>query len=67
LDVANTPTFAKLRVSGGLQIADDASTPSAATVGTMRYRTSGSNSYADMVMQTGASTYEWVTVIANRW
>jgi len=58
----------KLQVNGGVQIGDDtfpAYLPSKA--GTLRYRTSGNNSYVDMHMQTGASTYAWVNIVTNSW
>lgn len=58
---------AKLDVNGGVRIANDSTTASATNVGTLRYRTSGNNSYVDMVMQTGASTYEWVNIVQNNW
>jgi len=58
---------AKLDVNGGVRIADDSTAASATNVGTLRYRTSGNNSYVDMVMQTGASTYEWVNIVQNNW
>jgi hypothetical protein len=35
--------------------------------GTIRYREGTNNSYADMVMKTGASTYSWVTIYTNAW
>lgn len=50
-----------------LQATADLSTPSADNVGTLRYRTSGNNSYVDMCMQTGATTYEWVNIVQNNW
>ena len=46
---------------------DNTDPASAANVGTIRYRTSGNNSYVDMCMQTGASTYEWVNIVQNNW
>jgi selenophosphate synthase len=58
---------AKLQVAGGVQMADDTDTASAAKAGTLRYRTSGNNSYVDMCMQTGASTYAWVNIVTNNW
>jgi hypothetical protein len=58
---------AKLDVNGGVRIANDAAAASATNVGTLRYRTSGNNSYVDMVMQTGASTYAWVNIVENNW
>lgn len=57
----------KLDVNGGIKMADDSSAASASNVGTLRYRTSGNNSYVDMCMQTGASTYAWVNIVQNNW
>ena len=57
----------KLQVNGGVQLANDTASPSASKVGTFRYRTSGNNSYVDMCMQTGASTYAWVNIVTNSW
>ena len=57
----------KLQVAGGIQMADDAATAVAAKVGTLRYRTSGNNSYVDMCMQTAASTYAWINIVQNNW
>ena len=48
-------------------MADDTDAASADKVGTLRYRTSGNNSYVDMCMQTGATTYEWVNIVQNNW
>jgi hypothetical protein len=57
----------KLQVNGGVQLANDTAAASASKVGTFRYRTSGNNSYVDMCMQTGASTYAWVNIVQNTW
>ena len=57
----------KLDVDGGIKVADDTDTASADKVGTIRYRTSGNNSYADMCMQTGASTYAWINLVQNNY
>lgn len=57
----------KLQVDGAVQVADDTDTASASKVGALRYRTSGNNSYVDMCMQTGASTYAWVNIVENNW
>jgi len=65
--IGTTSPAAKLDVDGGVRIADDASIASATNVGTLRYRTSGNNSYVDMCMQTGASTYAWVNIVQNTW
>jgi hypothetical protein len=50
-----------------IQLPDTSATPSAANAGSMRYRVSGNNSYVDMVMQTGATTYTWVNIVENNW
>jgi len=50
-----------------LTLTDDASTASSGNAGKLRYRVSGNNSYIDIVMQTGASTYEWVNIVQNNW
>ena len=56
-----------LKVSGGVQLANDTAAASASKVGTFKYYTSGNNSYVDMCMQTGASTYAWVNIVTNSW
>ena len=65
--VGTTNPTAKLDVDGGVKIGDDTDTASANKVGTVRYRTSGNNSYVDMCMQTGATTYEWINIVQNNW
>ncbi len=65
--VGTTSPASKLDVNGGIRMADDSSAASASNVGTLRYRTSGNNSYVDMCMQTGASTYAWVNIVQNNW
>ena len=55
------------KVSGSVQVGDDSATASATNVGATRYRSDANNSYMDMVMQTGASTYAWVNVVQNTW
>ena len=62
LDVVGAGKF-----SSSVQVGDDSATASVTNVGAIRYRTSGNNSYMDMVMQTGASTYAWVNVVQNTW
>jgi len=65
--IGTTNPQAKLQVNGGVQLANDTAVASASKVGTFRYRTSGNNSYVDMCMQTGASTFAWVNIVTNSW
>jgi hypothetical protein len=57
----------KLSVNGGVQIANESATASAALVGTLRYRSTANTSFVDMCMQTGATTYTWVNIVSNFW
>ncbi len=57
----------KLQVNGGVQIANDSDAASADKVGTLRYRADSNNSYVEMCMQTGASSYIWVIIKQNTW
>ncbi len=65
--IGTTSPSSKLQVSGGVQLANDTAVASGSKVGTFRYRTSGNNSYVDMCMQTGASTFAWVNIVTNSW
>jgi len=65
--IGATSLSAKLHVNGGIKLGNDTGSASAAKVGTLRYYTSGNNSYVDMCMQTGPSTYAWVNIVTNSW
>jgi hypothetical protein len=56
-----------LRVSGSVKMGNDSDAASAGKAGTLRYRVSGNNSYVDMCMRTGATTYAWVNIVQNNW
>lgn len=63
----------KLQVAGSIkstssvQVGDNILTADATNAGAIRYRSDANNSYMDMVMQTGASTYTWVNIKTNTW
>ena len=65
--IGTTSPATKLDVNGGIRMANSTLTAASSNVGTLRYRTSGNNSYVDMSMQTGPSTYEWVNIVQNNW
>jgi hypothetical protein len=65
--IGNTAPKSLLHVSGGVQIGDDTADASADKVGCLRYRADATNSYVDMCMQTGSTTYEWVNIKTNTW
>ena len=65
--IGTTGPRAKLHVNGGVKLGNDTDSPASSKAGTFRYYTSGNNSYVDMCMQTGASTYAWVNIVTNSW
>jgi hypothetical protein len=65
--IGTTTPRSKMDVAGGLRVADDSAAASANKVGTLRYRSDANNSYVDMCMQTGASTYGWVNIVTRSW
>ena len=76
--IGNTSPTEKLDVTGrikaskGVQVGNETSTTAiAGLVGTFRYRTYSDASFdysaIDVCMQDGASDYNWVNVVTNRW
>ncbi len=53
--------------SSSVQVGNNTAAASASNAGAQRYRVSGNNSYVDVCMQVGASSYEWVNVVQNNW
>jgi hypothetical protein len=50
-----------------VQMGNNTAAASSANAGSTRYRVSGNNSYMDMSMRTGATTYAWVNIVQNNW
>ena len=48
-------------------LANNTSAASASNVGSLRYREVGNNSYIDLAMRTGASSYAWINIVQNNW
>ena len=48
-------------------LANNTATANASNVGSLRYREVGNNSYIDLAMRTGASTYVWINIVENNW
>ena len=74
--VGDTSPSSKLSVAGGIQMANDGETSNTNSdkAGTLRYREvtnigtpKASNSYIDMYMRTGDSTYGWVNIVTSNW
>ena len=74
--VGDTSPSSKLSVAGGIQMGNDGETSNTNSdkAGTLRYREvtnigtpKASNSYIDMYMRTGDSTYGWVNIVTSNW
>ena len=65
--IGTTTPAAKLDVNGSVKVGNDTASASAANAGAIRYRADANNSYVEMCMQTGASTYAWVIIKQNTW
>ena len=65
--VQNVSVQGTLKADSSIQCGSNSNAASAALVGSQRYRTNGNNSYVDVCMQTGASTYMWVNIVTNNW
>ena len=65
--VQNMSVQGRIQASSSVMVGNNTITASAADVGGIRYRVSGNNSYMDMCMQTGNTTYAWVNIVQNQW
>ena len=73
-DTTVTIENSNLNVTGGdiynagfVQAGSSSETPDVVNVGAIRYRSDANNSYQEMSMQTGATTYAWVIIQQNTW
>jgi hypothetical protein len=66
-NITDTYLKGKTHTTSSLQVGDDVAAASSANVGAIRYRADVNNSYCEMCMQTGASTYAWVIIKQNTW
>ena len=62
-----TDPQAMVDVAGGIKIADDTDVASVDKVGTRRYREDANNSYYEICMKTGVSTYAWEIILQKTW
>ena len=65
--VGSVDATGDMKLNGSIKIGNETDAASASNVGTIRYRSDSNNSYCEMVMQTGASTYAWVIIKQNSW
>ena len=65
--IGTTTPQSTLEVNGGVKVANDADAASASKVGTLRYRSDSNNSYVEMCVQTGASSYAWKVIHQETW
>jgi hypothetical protein len=65
--IIKTVLRGNVETNGSVKVGDDTAVASAANAGAQRYRVSGNNSYVDVCMQTGASTYEWTNITQHNW
>lgn len=65
--ITKTVLRGNVETNGSVQVGDNTAVASASNVGAIRYRVSGNNSYAEMCMQNGASSYIWETLTVHSW
>lgn len=59
--------FGGVKSSSGVKVGNHYNDASSSNVGTMRYRAIETNSFFEVVMQTGSNTYEWVEIVRQEW
>ena len=66
-NVQNISASGTIKSTSSIQSGNNTAAASALLAGSQRYYVSGNNSYVDVCMQTGATTYEWVNIKTNTW
>ena len=66
-NVQNISASGTIKSTSSIQSGNNTAAASAQLAGSQRYYVSGNNSYVDVCMQTGATTYEWVNIKTNTW
>jgi hypothetical protein len=61
----NAQIFGNVKATGSVQVSDNTAAASASNVGSIRYRATSTNSFMEMSMQTGTSTFAWVIIKQN--
>ena len=56
-----------LTCTGYVEVGQSSATATSTNTGAIRYRSDANNSYQEMSMQTGATTYAWVIIQQNTW
>lgn len=67
IDASNDDSAVTKGYVKNLKVADSVEVADATTEGKIRYTKTANSSAVEMVMQTGASTYAWVTIKENTW
>ena len=60
-------TFSNITGIGYIQAGSTEAVATNTAVGAMRYRSGSTNSFFEVVMQTGSNTYEWVEIVRQEW
>ena len=66
-DIVDTYLKGNSHTTGSMQVADDADTCDTTKVGTLKYYSDTNDSYVDMCVQDGASSYTWRTINQETW
>ena len=66
-NITNIQVQGTITAVRAVRMGNESAAASASNAGSTRYRVSGNNSYMDMSMRTGATSYAWVNIVQNNW